>query len=200
MYLCSEAVEYKLIKIGSSCSGILLTMRVFSAKPCGLSFKGSSIVNLNACIILTGKLSWLRFQINKKESWVPEGLVNGVNVDFWTVLLEQKTSTLRRGQAVQLQNEFLGEKCFISKTVWPDLAKFLHCGKILEGFGNFETLVCICHTFKAILITFYVIGPISIGINCQKLKNYIVIWSQFTSSIKKIGTEQAATANQIVLI
>ena len=61
--------------------------------------------------------------------------------------------------------------------VWPDLAKFLHLGKIFKVLVNFWGFI---YYFGKLWTDFgkilYVIGQIFIDVNGQMLKNNLAIW------------------------
>ena len=93
------------------------------------------------------------------------------------------------------KNQFLSCSIFLSKfrslqaffsallTVWPDLAKFRHCGKLFQVLANILRvyLVCIWQNVETNLVTFVCHWATFYCCKWKKLKNSRAIWSHWRS-------------------
>ena len=105
------------------------------------------------------------------------------------------TLTFKR-RWVDLVDEWLKIGHLASVTVWPDLAKFCHYGKILQVFGK---CLMVHLLFDKMLGLFgqicYNIGLISIVSDDQILKNNFSIWSHCSVTLKSKFSPKASFEN-----
>ena len=83
------------------------------------------------------------------------------------------TLTFKR-RWVDLVDEWLKIGHLASVTVWPDLAKFRHYGKILQVFGKFLAVYLLFGKLLSLNLAIF------ISANGQILKNNPTIWSHWT--------------------
>ena len=70
-----------------------------------------------------------------------------------------------------------------SSSVWPDLAKLHHFGKIFKVLGNFGGFIyCLAKILELLWQVLYAIGQMFFHLKGQMLKNNQAIWSHWSSS------------------